>query len=179
MKRIILLFLALFLSISPSLAQKNRSDRRDSIKATRVLEDKLRHEQAIDALNKKAFVLKVDRRIYEKRSKTWGCDPNTNFVLLNGNEAIVQINDPKPQNCDTFKGNASDFKTVTNKKGETTFEMKLKKGSFIIFVKITLNKNDNYCYARLSGRTYYPRLTITGRLYPLEDVGVFIGIDNR
>lgn len=65
------------------------------------------------------------------------------------------------------------------KKGETTFEMKLKKGSFIIFVKITLNKNDNYCYARLSGRTYYPRFTITGRLYPLEDVGVFIGIDNR
>ena len=169
----------LFLSISPMMAQKNRSSKRDSIKAARVLEDKFQHEQAIDALNKKAFVLKVDRRIFEKRSKTWGCDPNTNFVLLNRNEAIVQINDPKPQNCDTFKGNASDFKTATNKKGETTFEMKLKKGSFIILVKITLMKNDNYCYARLSGHTYYPRFTMQGRLYPLENSDVFIGIDNR
>lgn len=50
MKKILLLILMLFLSISPTMAQKNkRGSKRDSIKALTEAIDSIKHQQALDA----------------------------------------------------------------------------------------------------------------------------------
>mgnify|MGYP004459396101 FL=1 len=174
MKRIILLFLALFLSICPSLAQKNRSGRRrDSIKALAEAADSIKHKQALEALKNKAFVIKFDRSIYENKGVIKGCDPQTNFFLLNEDKAVLQTYDTEN---DTFKCKASEFRVKTTNKGETIFEMKLTK-RLVAKVKIALTKNANLCEVRISGTYAYPTVIFTGQLYPLDNADVFIGID--
>ena len=154
----------LFLSISPTMAQKNkRISRRDSIKALTEAIDSIKHQQALDALKNKAFVIKFDRSIYENKGIIKGCDPQTNFIILNEDKAVLQTYGTE---CDTFKC----------KKGETIFEMKLTK-RLVAKVRITLTKNANHCEVRISETYACTSVTYTGQLYPLDNADVFIGID--
>lgn len=174
MKKILLLILMLFLSISPTMAQKNkRISRRDSIKALTEAIDSIKHQQALDALKNKAFVIKFDRSIYENKGIIKGCDPQTNFILLNEDKAVLQTYGTE---CDTFKCKVSGFRVKTTKKGETIFEMKLTK-RLVAKVRITLTKNANHCEVRISGTYACTSVTYTGQLYPLDNADVFIGID--
>lgn len=180
--RKILLFAVLLFSFCGAVDARRTpgtSGGRDSIRAAKEVTDSIDFMRAVEALDKKTFVLKIDRRIYEKRSKTWGCNPQTNFILLDGDNAIVQIQDQLPENSDTFKCKASEYEVTVNRRGDRFVKMKLKKDSVVIILSITLMKDGNYCNARLSGRSNYPRFTVTGSLYPLEDSDVYVGIDWR
>lgn len=182
MRRILLFAVLLFSFCGAVDARRTPGDSgggRDSIRAAKEAADSIDFMRAVEALDKKAFVLKIDRRIYEPRSKTWGCDPQTNFILLDGDNAIVQFRGQRPENNDTFKCKASEYEMTVKKRGDRFVKMKLKKGSVVIILSITLMKDGNYCNARLSGRSYYPRFTVTGSLYPLEDSDVYVGIDWR
>ena len=169
MKKILLLILMLFLSISPTMAQKNkRGSKRDSIKALTEAIDSIKHRQALDALKNKAFVIKFDRSVYNYNGIINNCDPLTNFIILNENNAVLQTCDT---DRDTFFCKASDFRVKTTNKGETVFEMKLSNSSADKAI-ITLTEYANYCNVRV----HYMSAIFSGQLYPLGDANVlFLG----
>lgn len=112
--RIVLYVIFLFSFLSPVVAQSHGTQsRRDSIKESRIAEDRLLHNKAVEAIKNKLFVLKADR-MSSLNSRTEGCNPLTCFILVDGNKVIVQ-----PYSDYALKSTAVDYKIFTNKKGET------------------------------------------------------------
>ncbi len=165
----------------PSFGQ-NIKDRNH--KATLKAIDSVEYDQAIKALDTKTFVIKFDRIIFERLNKILGCDPQTNFFLLEGDNAILQayeydctFDDINDNTC-TYKCKASGFKVSADNKDLRTIEMRLSK-SIDGKVRITLFKNSAYCHIRIYGSPLYQRVTFTGKLSPLSKDDVFIGIDSK
>ena len=59
-------------------------------KRNREMEDSIRHAEAVEAMKKGYYVLMADRMMLKNRAYV-NPSPNTNFLLVQGEEAIIQI----------------------------------------------------------------------------------------
>ena len=88
-----------------------RDAERARLKAEEQAADQVAYQQAVQAIKDKQFVLEADQVIF-KRGQTAFVSSNTNFVMLNGQRATVQVafNTPYPGPNGIGGGCKSDYR---------------------------------------------------------------------
>lgn len=129
-------------------------------------------EMALQAVQNRKFVLKASDVDF-KRGRSSFVNDNTNFVMLNGDEASIQFNSnravagPNGIGGITVEGKASDIEMKTDKKGNINFEMNVHGTGISAKVSFRMNKGSNYCSATVTPNFNSSRITFNGELTPL------------
>lgn len=137
-------------------------------------------EVALQAIQNRKFILKADDVDF-KRGHSSHVNDNTNFVMLNGDEASIQFNSNKalagPNGIGgiTVEGKASDIEMKTDKKGNILFEMNVHGSGVSAKVSFRMNKGSNYCSATVTPNFHNNRITFNGELTPYGSGKVFKG----
>lgn len=145
----------------------------------KMQEEKL-HNEAVQALRYHAFVLEADRVIF-KRGASAFVSPNTNFVALEDERATVQIalngpfSGPNGLGGVTVDGSVSNVQMSEDKKGNVTFSMNVSGIGVSAQVVIHLYKEGNGASVVVTPNFNSNRLTLNGKLLPIEKSRVFKG----
>lgn len=192
MKKFIALLALVLVSASATVyAQSERAIRRADRKAQRDAErarlraeeqasDAVAYQQAVQAIKDKQFVLEANQVIF-KYGQTAFVSSNTNFVMLNGNKATVQIafNTPYPGPNGiggvTVDGTASDMKVTTDKRGNVNCNFSVQGIGISAQVFITLTNGGNNATVTVNPNFNSNTLTLSGNLVPLQQSDVFKG----
>lgn len=86
----ILSMLLLFISMGNIQAQTVKEESRKQKKAEQELLDQMFFDEAKQAIEMKNFILEADHIMF-KYGTTAFVSPNTNFVAVKGNKAVVQV----------------------------------------------------------------------------------------
>lgn len=182
MKKIVLLaFVTLFGCAGYAQAQTTEKEkaRQEKKEAERAMEQAL-FEEAKQAIEEKAFTLEADRVIF-KRGRNAFVSSNTNFVMVNGDEASVQVafnipvSGPNGLGGVTVDGNVSDYKVRTDKKGNVYLTMSVMGTGISAQVSISLPYGSNNASVEILPNFNSNRLTLSGELLPLDKSDVFKG----
>ena len=161
----ILSMLLLFISMGNIQAQTVKEESRKQKKAEQELLDQMFFDEAKQAIEMKNFILEADHVMF-KYGTTAFVSPNTNFVAVKGNKAVVQvafnipISGPNGLGGITVNGNISGYKQTTDKKGNISVSMNVM--GVGISVDISPNFNSN-------------NFSLTGSLLPMAKANVFKG----
>lgn len=143
-------------------------------KRNREIVDSLHHVDAVAAINDGYYVLMADRLMFRSRAYV-NPNPNTNFLLVQGDEAIIQIasNGGHPglngMGGITVEGKISGLKGgEVDKKGQITYSFTVSGPAVSAQVFITLYKEDNQASAVISPNFWSGNMTIYGKLVPYE-----------
>lgn len=138
------------------------------------------YEGTLQALNDREFVLEADR-IDFKRGRFVYVSAYTNFVSVQGDRATIQLafNSPYagPNGIGgiTVEGSVSDFKTSTDRRGNTNASMMVQGAAVSAMVNIVLIKDSNTCTATVSPNFNSNNISFSGNLYPESESNVFKG----
>lgn len=182
MKKILLLTLVmLFCGVGYSHAQttEKKMSRQERKEAQKAMEQAL-YEQARQAIENKAFTLEADRVIF-KRGRNAFVSSNTNFVMVDGDKASVQVafnipvSGPNGLGGVTVDGTVSGYKIKTDKKGNVYLSMSVMGVGISAQVSITLTHGNNNATVDIRPNFNSNRLTLSGVLLPLDQSNVFKG----
>lgn len=157
-----------------------RDAERARMKAEEQAADQLSYQQAVQAIKDKQFVLEANQVVF-KYGQTAFVSSNTNFVMLNGNRATVQIafNTPYPGPNGiggvTVDGTVSDVKSSTDKKGNVNCNFSVQGIGISAQVFITLTNGGNNATVTVNPNFNSNTLTLSGNLVPLDQSDVFKG----
>lgn len=157
-----------------------RDAERARMKAEEQAADQLSYQQAVQAIKDKQFVLEANQVVF-KYGQTAFVSSNTNFVMLNGNRATVQIafNTPYPGPNGiggvTVDGTVSDVKTSMDKKGNVNCNFSVQGIGISAQVFITLTNGGNNATVTVNPNFNSNTLTLSGNLVPLDQSDVFKG----
>ena len=107
--------------------------------------------------------------------------PNTNFVAVKGNKAVVQvafnipISGPNGLGGITVNGNISGYKQTTDKKGNISVSMNVMGVGISAQGNIRLNKGSNNASVDISPNFNSNNFSLTGSLLPMAKANVFKG----
>ena len=174
MKKIIVLLMLVFIGASTTIyAQESKSEsRRAERKAQRDAEkarEKIEEERA------------YTDRVTFKRGRSAFVTSNTNFILLNGDRASVQIAfngafaGPNGIGGVTVDGTVGEVKTTTDKKGNVTCNFSVTGVGISAQVSIRLTRGRNNVSATVNPNFNSNRLTLDGKLVPLSESNIFKG----
>ena len=144
----ILSMLLLFISMGNIQAQTVKEESRKQKKAEQELLDQMFFDEAKQAIEMKNFILEADHVMF-KYGTTAFVSPNTNFVAVKGNKAVVQvafnipISGPNGLGGITVNGNISGYKQTTDKKGNISVSMNVMGVGISAQVNIRLNKGSH------------------------------------
>lgn len=153
---------------------------KSKLRAEKEAEERATYELALQALNNKRFVLEADQVIF-KRGQTAFVSSNTNFVMLNGQRATVQVafNTPYPGPNGiggvTVDGTTSDVKVTTDKRGNVNCNFSVQGIGISAQVFITLTNGGNNATVTINPNFNSNTLTLSGNLVPLNQSDVFKG----
>ena len=157
-----------------------RDAERARLKAEEQAADQVAYQQAVQAIKDKQFVLEADQVIF-KRGQTAFVSSNTNFVMLNGQRATVQVafNTPYPGPNGiggvTVDGTTSDVKVTTDKRGNVNCNFSVQGIGISAQVFITLTNGGNNATVTINPNFNSNTLTLSGNLVPLNQSDVFKG----
>ena len=157
-----------------------RDAERARLKAEEQAADQVAYQQAVQAIKDKQFVLEADQVIF-KRGQTAFVSSNTNFVMLNGQRATVQVafNTPYPGPNGiggvTVDGTTSDVKVTTDKRGNANCNFSVQGIGISAQVFITLTNGGNNATVTINPNFNSNTLTLSGNLVPLNQSDVFKG----
>lgn len=193
MKKLIALLAVVLVSASTlTFAQESeratkRADRkaqrdaeRAKMKAEEQAYDAVSYDQAVQALKDKQFVLEADQVIFRNGQSAF-VSTTTNFVMMNGSRATVQIafNTPYPGPNGiggvTVDGTASDMKMTTDKKGNVNCNFSVQGIGISAQVFISLTNGGNNATVTVNPNFNSNTLTLNGNLVPLSQSDVFKG----
>lgn len=189
MKKFITLIMLLFLGASTTMyAQESssatrraeRKAQRDAEKAKEKMAEDRAYADAVQAIKDKKFVLEADRVTF-KRGRSAFVTSNTNFILLNGDRASVQIAfngafaGPNGIGGVTVDGNVGEVKTTIDKKGNVNCNFNVSGVGISAQVSLRLTRGNNNATATVSPNFHSNRLTLDGKLIPLSESNVFKG----
>ena len=188
MKRIITLITLVLVSASTLMyAQSSNETRRAERKAQREAQkarEKAENERnyaiAVQALKEGKFVLEADQLVF-KRGRSAFVSSTTNFVLMDGEHASVQIAannalaGPNGIGGITVDGSRKEMKITTDKKGNVNCSFSVQGIGISAQVYITLTNGGNNASARISPNFNSNTLTLNGVLVPLSQSNVYIG----
>ena len=144
-------------------------------KRNREMEDSIRHAEAVEAMKKGYYVLMADRMMLKNRAYV-NPSPNTNFLLVQGEEAIIQIasNGGRPglngMGGITVDGRITGLKGgKMDKKGRVSYSFTVTGPAVSAQVQITLYKEDNQAMAIISPNFWSGNMTIYGKIEPYEE----------
>ena len=176
MKRIITLITLVLVSASTLMyaqsssetRQAERKAQREAQKAREKAENERNYAIAVQALKEGKFVLEADQLVF-KRGRSAFVSSTTNFVLMDGEHASVQIAannalaGPNGIGGITVDGSRKEMKITTDKNGISAQ------------VYITLTNGGNNASARISPNFNSNTLTLNGVLVPLSQSNVYKG----
>ena len=189
MKKIIALMMLVFIGASTAMyAQESKSEnrraerkaQRDAEKAREKREEARAYADAVQAINNRKFVLEADRITF-KRGRSAFVTANTNFVLLNGEKASVQVafNGPYagPNGIGgiTVDGRVGEVKTATDKKGNVTCSFSVMGVGISAQVSIRLTHDTNNASVTINPNFNSNRLSLDGKVIPLSESSVYKG----
>lgn len=137
-------------------------------------------EIAQQAIQNRTFLLKATR-VEFKRGQNAHVNSDTNFVSLNGDDAVIQLafnttlSGPNGIGGITVEGKASDIETKTDKKGNILFEMNVQGASVSARLSFKMIKGTNQCSATVIPNFNSNRISFDGELLPYNSGRVFKG----
>lgn len=157
-----------------------REQRREERKAQEERQDSLQFSQAFQAINNKAFTLEANQVVF-KYGQTAFVSSNTNFVSVNGDQAVVQIAfnipaaGPNGLGGITVQGSVSGFQVTTDKSGNVYVAMNVIGAAISAAVNITLYSGSNQASVTVNPNFNSNQLTLNGQLVPSSQSTVFQG----
>ncbi len=188
MKRIITLITLVLVSASTLMyaqsssetRQAERKAQREAQKAREKAENERNYAIAVQALKEGKFVLEADQLVF-KRGRSAFVSSTTNFVLMDGEHASVQIAannalaGPNGIGGITVDGSRKEMKITTDKKGNVNCSFSVQGIGISAQVYITLTNGGNNASARISPNFNSNTLTLIGVLVPLSQSNVYKG----
>ena len=188
MKRIITLITLVLVSAatlmyaqsSSETRQAERKAQREAQKAREKAENERNYTIAVQALKEGKFVLEADQLVF-KRGRSAFVSSTTNFVLMDGEHASVQIAannalaGPNGIGGITVDGSRKEMKITTDKKGNVNCSFSVQGIGISAQVYITLTNGGNNASARISPNFNSNTLTLNGVLVPLSQSNVYKG----
>lgn len=188
MKRIITLITLVLVSASTLMyaqsssetRQAERKAQREAQKAREKAENERNYAIAVQALKEGKFVLEADQLVF-KRGRSAFVSSTTNFVLMDGEHASVQIAannalaGPNGIGGITVDGSRKEMKIATDKKGNVNCSFSVQGIGISAQVYITLTNGGNNASARISPNFNSNTLTLNGVLVPLSQSNVYKG----
>lgn len=189
MKKIIVLLMLVVVGASTTIyAQESKSEsrraerkaQRDAEKAREKIVQERAYADAVQAIKDRKFVMEVDRVTF-KRERNVFVTSNTNFILLNGEKASVQVAfngafaGPNGIGGVTVDGRVGDIKTTTDKKGNVSCSFNVIGVGISAQVSIRLAHGSNNVSATINPNFNSNRLSLDGKLIPLSESSVFKG----
>lgn len=188
MKRIITLITLVLVSASTLMyaqsssetRQAERKAQREAQKAREKAENERNYAIAVQALKEGKFVLEADQLVF-KRGRSAFVSSTTNFVLMDGEHASVQIAannalaGPNGIGGITVDGSRKEMKITTDKKGNVNCSFSVHGIGISAQVYITLTNGGNNASARISPNFNSNTLTLNGVLVPLSQSNVYKG----
>lgn len=188
MKRIITLITLVLVSASTLMyaqsssetRQAERKAQREAQKAREKAENERNYTIAVQALKEGKFVLEADQLVF-KRGRSAFVSSRTNFVLMDGEHASVQIAannalaGPNGIGGITVDGSRKEMKITTDKKGNVNCSFSVQGIGISAQVYITLTNGGNNASARISPNFNSNTLTLNGVLVPLSQSNVYKG----
>lgn len=188
MKRIITLITLVLVSASTLMyaqsssetRQAERKAQREAQKAREKAENERNYAIAVQALKEGKFVLEADQLVF-KRGRSAFVSLTTNFVLMDGEHASVQIAannalaGPNGIGGITVDGSRKEMKITTDKKGNVNCSFSVQGIGISAQVYITLTNGGNNASARISPNFNSNTLTLNGVLVPLSQSNVYKG----
>ena len=186
MKRIITLITLVLVSASTLMyaqsssetRQAERKAQREAQKAREKAENERNYAIAVQALKEGKFVLEADQLVF-KRGRSAFVSSTTNFVLMDGEHASVQIAannalaGPNGIGGITVDGSRKEMKITTDKKGNVNCSFSVQGIGISAQVYITLTNGGNNASARISPNFNSNTLTLNGVLVPLSQSNVY------
>lgn len=188
MKRIITLITLVLVSASTLMyaqsssetRQAERKAQREAQKAREKAENERNYAIAVQALKEGKFVLEADQLVF-KRGRSAFVSSTTNFVLMDGEHASVQIAannalaGPNGIGGITVDGSRKEMKITTDKKGNVNCSFSVQGIGISAQVYITLTNGGNNASARISPNFNSNTPTLNGVLVPLSQSNVYKG----
>lgn len=188
MKRIITLITLVLVSASTLMyaqsssetRQAERKAQREAQKACEKAENERNYAIAVQALKEGKFVLEADQLVF-KRGRSAFVSSTTNFVLMDGEHASVQIAannalaGPNGIGGITVDDSRKEMKITTDKKGNVNCSFSVQGIGISAQVYITLTNGGNNASARISPNFNSNTLTLNGVLVPLSQSNVYKG----
>lgn len=188
MKRIITLITLVLVSASTLMyaqsssetRQAERKAQREAQKAREKAENERNYAIAVQALKEGKFVLEADQLVF-KRGRSAFVSSTTNFVLMDGEHASVQIAannalaGPNGIGGITVDGSRKEMKITTDKKGNVNCSFSVQGIGISAQVYITPTNGGNNASARISPNFNSNTLTLNGVLVPLSQSNVYKG----
>lgn len=157
-----------------------RDAERARLRAEEQAADEVAYAQAVQAIKDRQFVLEADQVIF-RRGQSAFVTSNTNFVMLNGQRATVQVAFntayPGPNGIGgvTVDGTTSDVKVTTDKRGNVNCSFSVQGIGISAQIFITLTNGGNSASVTVNPNFNNNTLTLNGNLVPLEQSDVFKG----
>ena len=157
-----------------------RDAERARLKAEEQAADQVAYQQAVQAIKDKQFVLEADQVIF-KRGQTAFVSSNTNFVMLNGQRATVQVafNTPYPGPNGiggvTVDGTTFGCKSDYRQTRQCELQLQRTRYRYLGTSLYHIDKRSNNATVTINPNFNSNTLTLSGNLVPLNQSDVFKG----
>lgn len=161
-------------------AQEQRELTKAEKKALEERIDSLKHVEAEQALDKRAFTLEADQVIFKHGETAW-VTSNTNFVSVKDDHAVVQTafnvpaSGPNGLGGVTVEGTFSSYDLKKDKEGCTSLSINVSGAGISARVDITLYAGSNKATVYITPNFNSNRITLKGVIVPIEKSRVFKG----
>lgn len=177
--KIFLLVMTMVLSICTTYADEKVELTKEQKKELQAKRDSIDFIHSSKAIDDRHFVLQADQVIYG-RGGSDSVLPSTNFVVVNGEQGIIQVSPkvgggPNGVGGITIDGTISGYKVKTDKKGNKTVSMTISSKGTSSSVIITLYKGSNRSMGRVSATFRSDNVTLNGNLLPYNHTEVTVG----
>ena len=142
--------------------------------------DSVLWDEALTAVKDTTFTLEADKVVF-KYGQIAYVNPNTNFVSLNKDKAVVQVAfnvpfaGPNGIGGVTVQGSVSGYKIQTDKKGTTFVTMSVMGVGISAQIWITMYKETHDASVEILPNFNSQRLTLNGVILPLHKSTVYQG----
>ena len=142
--------------------------------------DSIQYVEAMEAINAKKFTLEADRVVF-KYGQTAYVTSNTNFVSVDGENAVVQVAfnipaaGPNGLGGVTVDGTVSSYEVKTDKKGTTYLTMNVMGTGISARLDIIVPKGTNNATVTILPNFNSNRLTLNGVVLPACKSSIFKG----
>ncbi len=156
---------------------ETKEERKAREKRLEALRDSIAFVEAQMALDSSYFVITADRIMLDNRVNIMSPNAGTNFVLVQGDKAIVQLafntgySGLNGLGGITVEGTIGNRKTKVSKKGDISYSFSVNGISISAQVYITVYKNTNQTMVYINPNFNSNTMTVYGPLIPYDHNG--------
>ena len=178
-KMVSILICALALMVGHIQAQEVELTKEEK-KALQEKIDSIQYVEAMEAINAKKFTLEADQVVF-KYGQTAYVTSNTNFVSVDGEDAVVQVAfnipaaGPNGLGGVTVNGKVSSYEMRTDKRGTLYLSMNVMGVGISARLDISMPKGTNNATVTITPNFNSNRLTLNGVILPAFKSSVFKG----